>query len=74
MNDLLPKLEGKTEKQKNPWPSRDLARASWTTGRLGGWKGYKSQHPPGVAALREGLASFRNIFRGWLLAKDVYNR
>jgi hypothetical protein len=74
MKDLLPKLEGKTEKQKNPWPPGNLAWASWIIGRLGGWKGYKSQHPPGVITLYEGLTRFHDIFRGWLLAKDVYNR
>ena len=48
MEDLLPKFEGKTEKQKNSWPKKNLAWASWMIGRLGGWKGYASQRPPGV--------------------------
>jgi hypothetical protein len=69
MEDLLPKFEGKTEKQKNPWPSRTLAWASWIIGRLGGWKGYRSQRPPGVITLYEGLTRFHDIFQGWTLAK-----
>jgi hypothetical protein len=48
LKDLLLKFEGKTEKQKNPWPPLNLAWASRVIGRLGGWKGYKSQRPPGV--------------------------
>jgi hypothetical protein len=47
MEDLLVKIEGKTEKQKNPWPKHNLAWASWMIARLGGWKGYTSQRPPG---------------------------
>jgi hypothetical protein len=74
LKDLLLKFEGKTEKQKNPWPPGNLAWASWVIGRLGGWKGYKSQHPPGVITLHEGLTRFHDIFQGWLLAKDVYKR
>ncbi|MDR1256737.1 MAG: hypothetical protein LBJ86_03225, partial [Spirochaetaceae bacterium] len=48
LKDLLLKFEGKTEKQKNPWPPLNLAWASRVIGRLGGWKGYKSQRPPGA--------------------------
>jgi hypothetical protein len=74
LEDLLPKFEGKTEKQKNPWPSHNLAWASWIVGRLGGWKGYQSQRPPGVITLHEGLTRFHDIFQGWLLARNVYKR
>jgi hypothetical protein len=42
--------------------------------RLGGWKGYASQRPPGVITLRDGWVRFRNIFQGWKVAKDVYTR
>ena len=74
MEDLLPKFEGKTEKQKNPWPKKNLAWASWMIGRLGGWKGYASQRPPGVITLHEGLTRFHDIFQGWRIAKNVYKR
>jgi hypothetical protein len=73
LKDLLLKFEGKTEKQKNPWPPRNLAWASWVIGRLGGWKGYKSQRPPGVITLYEGLTRFHDIFQGWLLAMSSRN-
>ena len=32
---LVPTLEGKTERQKNPHPTRGLARACWVVARLG---------------------------------------
>jgi hypothetical protein len=69
MEDVLPRLEGKTEKQKNPYPRNNLAWAAWMIARLGGWKGYTSQRPPGVIILRDGWIRFHNIFEGWEIAK-----
>jgi hypothetical protein len=69
MEELLPGFEGKTEKQKNPYAKEDLAWAAWITGRLGGWKVYSVNRPPGVITLREGMERFQNIFTGWLIAK-----
>jgi hypothetical protein len=69
MEDLLPRLEGKTEKLKNPYPRNNLAWAAWIIARLGGWKGYTSQRPPGVIIFREGWIRFQNIFEGWSMAK-----
>ena len=34
------KLQGKTERQKNPHPKGSLAYAAWVCARLGGWTGY----------------------------------
>jgi hypothetical protein len=69
MDELLPGFEGKTEKQKNPYGKEDLAWAAWITGRLGGWKTYSTNRPPGVITLRESMERFQNIFTGWLIAK-----
>jgi hypothetical protein len=66
---LLPKYEGKTGKLKNPFPENNLAWATWIIARLGGWKGYKSQRPPGVIILCEGWRKFHNIFEGWIIAR-----
>jgi len=48
------KLEGKTEKQKNPHPKGSLAYAAWVCARLGGWTGYYGKPGPIV------------MLRGWL--------
>ncbi|MEL6606399.1 MAG: IS4 family transposase [Cyanobacteria bacterium J06614_10] len=61
---ITPTLEGNTEKLKNPHPPKSLAWASWTIARLGGWKGYRSQRPPGVITFRRGLERFKDIHRG----------
>jgi hypothetical protein len=53
------KLEGKTEKQKNPHPKGSLAFASWVMGRLGGWTGYYGK--PGPKVMRRGYETFQAI-------------
>lgn len=45
---LCAKLEGKTQRQKNPHPRRSLAYASWVCARLGGWTGYYGKPGPVV--------------------------
>lgn len=67
-------LEGKTEKQKNPYSKGSLRYATWVIARLGGWKGYTSERKPGITTLWIGLEKFYNIFKGWTSAKDVYTR
>ena len=42
------KLEGKTERQKNPHPKGSLAYAAWVCARLGGWTGYYGKPGPVV--------------------------
>ncbi len=56
------KLEGKTEKQKNPHSKGSLAFASWVIGRLGGWTGYYGM--PGPKVMRRGLDDFQRIKYG----------
>jgi len=70
LRTLIPTLEGKTEKQKNPFKENSLAWAAWAIGRLGGWKGYKSESPPGVRTMNRGLTKFWNLFEGWTLANN----
>jgi hypothetical protein len=74
MEDLQTRFEGKTEKRKNPFKKDTLAWAAWTIARLGGWKGYASQRPPGVITLYDGYIRFQGIFDGWMMAKVVYKR
>lgn len=68
---LCKKYEGKTEKQKNPYPEDSLAYGSWVIARLGGWKGYASQIPPGPVTMLEGIRSFNNILEGFLLSSQI---
>lgn len=66
---LQGQCEGKTQAQKNPYPTATLAWSTWIIARLGGWKGYKSERPPGPITMRRGLNEFYALFRGWQLAK-----
>lgn len=69
---LLGRFEGKTVKQKNPYPKENLAWASWIIARLGGWKGYvKSEGFAGPITIGRGLKMFYGIYDGWKLHKDV---
>ena len=68
------KLEGKTDKLKNPNKKSSLKFATWVIARLGGWKGYASERKPGITTLWIGLDRFYNIFDGWTLEKDVSAR
>lgn len=70
---LVTKLEGKTEKQKNPHAKGTLARAAWVIGRLGGWSGYVGggYKPPGPKTMYDGLVQYDAIRRGWAMAKNV---
>ena len=63
-------LEGKTEKQKNPFEPTSLAWAGWCIARLGGWKGYKSESPPGIRIFSRGLIKFWDTFEGWTMANN----
>ena len=63
---LVPTLEGKTERQKNPHPvEAALARAGWVVARLGGWNCYYK--PPGPITFRRGMERFYAIHHGRML-------
>ena len=68
---LAPTLEGQTAKQQNPFVPRTLAWSAWLIGRLGGWKGYRSQAPPGYITMKRGLERFAAMFAGWQLAQNT---
>ncbi len=61
------KLEGKTEKQRNPHRQAEIGYGRWIIARLGGWTGYGSQRPPGVITMKRGLLRFETIFYGFSL-------
>ena len=63
------KMQGKTDRQKNPHAPRSLAWAAWVIARLGGWHVYETK-PPGPITFHNGLRYFRTFFQGWSF-KDV---
>ena len=66
---LVPTLEGKTERQQNPHPSRSLAWASWVIARLGGWNCYYK--PPGPITFGRGMEQSQAIHRGRLVGSEL---
>ena len=61
------RMEGKTEKQKNQLPRNQLSWAAWVIARLGGWKGYQSQNPPGPITMKRGLDKFATLLEAYRL-------
>lgn len=64
------KLEGNTEKLKNPHHPQSLAWLAWIVARLGGWSGYTSKgyKPPGPKTIIRGLNRLDGMVEGWKLA------
>jgi hypothetical protein len=56
------KLEGKTQRQKNPHPKGSLAYGAWVCARLGGWTGYYGK--PGPIVMLEGWLYFNAAKQG----------
>lgn len=63
---LSKKLEGKTQRQKNPHPLGSLAFVAWITARLGGWNCYYK--PPGPKTMRDGWNRLAATLEGYALA------
>jgi hypothetical protein len=61
---LQPRLEGRTEKQRNPHQPGTLGWASWTIARLGGWTGYATERPAGADNHAQRPAAIRRHGRG----------
>jgi len=70
LHKINERLEGKTEKLKNPHSPDCLSYAAWIIGRLGGWKGYKSQRPAGPLTMKRGLDKFYNLVEGYALGSS----
>ena len=65
------KLEGKTERQKNPHPKGSLAFAAWVCARLGGWTGYYGK--PGPVVMLQGWLYFQAAKHGAALATALHD-
>lgn len=71
LKKLCVEYEGNTEKQKNPHKEKTIAWAAWTIARLGGWKGYERESPPGNKTFKWGLDRFDGIYEGYIIAKKM---
>jgi hypothetical protein len=65
------KLQGKTQRQKNPHPKGSLAYAAWVCARLGGWTGYYGK--PGPVVMLQGWLEFQAAKRGVALLAGKIN-
>lgn len=66
---LNKRLEGNTQKQKNPYSDQYLSWASWIIARLAGWKEfYEKDNPPGNKTFMRGLEKFDALMIGFSLA------
>ena len=70
LESLNDKYQGKTIKQQNQYKPYSLAWAAWIFARMGGWKGYESQRPPGFITIKEGMDRFEDIYIGYTLLKN----
>jgi hypothetical protein len=68
---LSAKLEGNTQRQKNPHSSGSLAFVAWIAARLGGWNCYYK--PPGPKTIRDGWNRLSAILEGYALAAESEN-
>ena len=66
-------VQGKTQKQKNPYSVNTLAWAAWIIARLSGWSGYGSHGPAGYISLKRGLDRFNDKFFGYSIAMKHLN-
>lgn len=64
MKIYMNELEGKTEKQKNPYEKGTIQWAAWGIARMGSWSGYKSHGPPGYLTMKSGLVEFYSKMDG----------
>jgi hypothetical protein len=65
------KLEGATQRQKNPHPRDSLAFVAWIAARLGGWNCYGK--PPGPKTMRSGWSELAAMLCGYTLATQEKN-
>lgn len=69
MAAICSKLEGQTQRQKNPHPPDTLAWAAWICARLGGWTGYYGK--PGPITIHRGKLRLSDMLLSFQLAALV---
>jgi hypothetical protein len=60
-------LEGRTERQKNPWVKGALSWLAWVVARLGGWTCYYK--PPGPKTMADGWRRLEAMLAGCAIAR-----
>lgn len=70
LNYLNKQYQGKTPKQQNHYQENSFAWVAWIIARLGGWKGYESQRPPGFITIKDGIQRFEDIYKGFALLRN----
>lgn len=60
-------LEGRTARQRNPWPDGSLAWLAWVVARLGGWNCY--YRPPGPKTMANGWRRLADRLAGFATAE-----
>ncbi|NBB83497.1 MAG: IS4 family transposase [Alphaproteobacteria bacterium] len=71
LHALNERLQGRTEKQRNPHPTDSLAWASWIIARLGGWKNHAKNRPAGPITFKRGIERFWTMLDAWQL-KELF--
>lgn len=71
MKILMPKIQGKTKKQQNPFPVGSLPWMAWGIARFGCWDCYT--YKPGYTTFKSGLDKFAQMHIMYEAMKDVYN-
>ncbi len=66
LDRISKKLEGATQRQKNPHPQSSLAFVAWIAARLGGWNCYGK--PPGPKTMRTGWTELAAMLSGYIIA------
>ena len=64
---LNKKYQGRTVRQKNPYPTDSLQWLYWIIARMGGWKPHEKQ--AGVITLFRGWTRFQNVYDGYKLSR-----
>ena len=70
LETLQSQYQGRTQKSQNPYPEKTLRWAAWVIARLGGWKGYKTDSPPGPITMYRGLKKFHTLFEMYTLLNN----
>ncbi len=70
LRSINAKLEGNTEKLRNPHDETKLAWFAWIVARLGGWSGRTSSgyRPPGPKTMHHELLRLDPMLEGWRMA------